>query len=171
MRPKKPLQTDGQDVGYTPAETRFSHGSGLVRNKNRHHRLQHHALWLRRDLNRAVDVEYAKTDLEEDLNQAINDVVASSTFATASSTRVTNSVTGLKPHILAILDKLVDNKPGFTSAGVISIVKADLQSLQNLTNVYSTDIQAKVTTAGKATISSVVVEVNAAYFSTTTAFY
>ncbi|GLA28510.1 hypothetical protein AnigIFM63326_006089 [Aspergillus niger] len=122
-------------------------------------------------LDLAVDVEYAKTDLEEDLNQAINDVVASSTFATASSTRVTNSVTGLKPHILAILDKLVDNKPGFTSAGVISIVKADLQSLQNLTNVYSTDIQAKVTTAGKATISSVVVEVNAAYFSTTTAFY
>ncbi|KAL3258717.1 hypothetical protein ABHI18_005846 [Aspergillus niger] len=111
MRPKKPLQTDGQhnacnptyfpasgfqDVGYTPAETRFSHGSGLVRNKNRHHRPQHHARWLRRDLNGAVDVEYAKTDLEDGLNQAINDVIASGTFATASSTRVTNSVTGLK---------------------------------------------------------------------------
>ncbi|GKZ86247.1 hypothetical protein AnigIFM56816_001299 [Aspergillus niger] len=114
MRPKKPLQTDGQhnacnptyfpasgfqDVG-TPAETRFSHSSGLVRNKNRHHRPQHHARWLRRDLNGAVDVEYAKTDLEDGLNQAINDVIASGTFATASSTRVTNSVTGLKPIFL-----------------------------------------------------------------------
>ena len=48
-------------------------------------------------------------DMEDGLNQAMNDAIASSTFATATSTRVTNSVTDLKPDILAILDKLVDN--------------------------------------------------------------
>ncbi|KAL3455063.1 hydrophobic surface binding protein A [Aspergillus heterothallicus] len=121
-------------------------------------------------LNGAVNVEYAELDIEDGLNQAINDVVASSSFATASSTRVTNSVTGLKPDILAILDKLVNNKPGFTSAGVVSVVKANLQSLQNLTNVLSTEIQAKVTTADKSTIGSGIVEVDAAYSSATAAF-
>ncbi|KAL4877347.1 hydrophobic surface binding protein A [Aspergillus karnatakaensis] len=121
-------------------------------------------------LDGAVDVEYAEIDLEDGLNQAINDVVASSTFATASSTRVTNSVTGLKPDILAILDKLVDNKPGFTSAGVVSVVKANLQSLQNLTNVLSTGVQAKVTTADKAAIASETVEVDAAYASAAAVF-
>ncbi|KAL4982488.1 hypothetical protein BDW68DRAFT_182504 [Aspergillus falconensis] len=58
-------------------------------------------------LNGAVDVEYAEIDLEDSLNKGINDVVASATFAAASSTRITNSVTGLEPDILAILDKLV----------------------------------------------------------------
>ncbi|RAL06968.1 cell wall mannoprotein 1 family protein [Aspergillus homomorphus CBS 101889] len=91
-------------------------------------------------------------------HSACNPTYSPATFATASSTRVTNSVTGLKPDILAILDKLVDNKPGFTSVGVVNIVKANLQSLRNLTNVLSTEIQAKVTTADKATIASGIVE-------------
>ncbi|KAL4744096.1 hydrophobic surface binding protein A [Aspergillus similis] len=121
-------------------------------------------------LNGAVNVEYAEIDLEDGLNQAINDVVASSTFATASSTRVTNSVTGLEPDILAVLDKLVDNKPGFTSAGVVSVVKANLQSLQNLTDVLSTEIQAKVTSSDKATIASGILEVDAAYSNSIAAF-
>ncbi|GLA78083.1 hypothetical protein AtubIFM55763_010570 [Aspergillus tubingensis] len=88
------------------------------------------------------DGQDEEIDMEDDLNQAMNDAIASSTFATATSTRVTNSVTDLKPDILAILDKLVDN-----------------------------EIQAKVTTADKATIASVIVEVDAKYSSTTAAFY
>ncbi|KAL3479546.1 hydrophobic surface binding protein A [Aspergillus californicus] len=116
-------------------------------------------------LNGAVDVEYAEIDLEDGLNQAINDVIASDTFATASSTRVTNAVTDLEPDIAGILDQLVDNKAGFTSAGVVSVVLANLYSLQNLTDTLSTEIQAKVTTVDKATIASGTVEVDAAYSS------
>ncbi|PYH35604.1 hydrophobic surface binding protein A [Aspergillus neoniger CBS 115656] len=114
-------------------------------------------------LNRAVDVDYAEIYPQDGLSQAINDVdvVASSTFDPASSTRVTNSVTALKPDILANLDRLVDDKPGFTSAGIVSFVKANLQSLQGFTTVVSTEIQTKVITTDKATIASVIVEVDA----------
>ncbi|KAL4862004.1 hypothetical protein BDV12DRAFT_179516 [Aspergillus spectabilis] len=121
-------------------------------------------------LNGAVDVEYAEINLEDSLNQAINDAIVSDTFTTASSTRVTSSVTNLEPDILSILDKLVDNKPGFTSAGVVSVVLANLHSLQNLTDTLSTVIQAKVSTTDKATIASGTAEVDAAYSSAIAVF-
>ncbi|KIA75492.1 hypothetical protein HK57_00041 [Aspergillus ustus] len=121
-------------------------------------------------LNGAVNVEYAEIDLENGLNKAINDAIASDTFAAASSTRVTTSVTGLEPDILSILDKLVDNKAGFTSAGVVSIVLANLHSLQNLTDTLSVEIQAKVTATDKATIAAGTVGVDSAYASAIEAF-
>ncbi|RAK74689.1 cell wall mannoprotein 1 family protein [Aspergillus fijiensis CBS 313.89] len=118
----------------------------------------------------AVTVQYAEIALENGLNQAITDVVASNTYATGDSASVTTSLVGLEPEIVGILGKLVDQKPGFTSAGVVSIVLADLHSLQNLTNKLSTEAQVKVTTADKATIASEIAEIDVAYFNAIASF-
>lgn len=51
------------------------------------------------------------------------------------------------------------------------MVEANPRFLQYFATVFSAEIQAKVTTADKATIASVIVEVDAKYSSTTAAFY
>ncbi|GFF35570.1 hypothetical protein IFM46972_04595 [Aspergillus udagawae] len=122
----------------------------------------------------AVSVQQDEITLSDALNKTVIDVTASSAFGAADSTSVTNAVTGLESGILTVLDKIIGKvgstvscewsrnpttgddlkKSLFASAGVTSVVLSDLETLQNLTDGLSTQLQQKVTSGDASTIAS-----------------
>ncbi|KAF7158948.1 hypothetical protein CNMCM5623_004127 [Aspergillus felis] len=141
-------------------------------------------------LTSAVSVQQDEITLSDALNKTVIDVTASSAFGAADSTSVTHALTGLESGIVTVLDNIIGKvgspvsrewsnnpiadddlkKALFASAGVTSIVLSDLETLQNLTDGLSKQLQQKVTSGDASTIASEIAQLDGVYAVAISAF-
>ncbi|EAW19341.1 mannoprotein [Aspergillus fischeri NRRL 181] len=122
------------------------------------------------DLSQALAAQAVEQQLESDIDKATSDAKATSALSAADSTSVTNALLGLKPDIVTSLDAIVAKKPQVDSAGVGSLVLADLNALQSKTDTLSGALQDIATATDKETIASGTQEIDAAFSSAIAVF-
>jgi hypothetical protein len=119
----------------------------------------------------AISIATSANDLGDQIDAANEDASDESVYSSADSATVISYINGTgEPDIAASLDELVTREADFESAGVASVVLADLQSLKNKTDAYGRTLLSITATDQQADAEAVLAQLDSDFAAAITAF-